>query len=381
MPRTLSRTHRQTFSLLPATHGPLQEMIRPESYHLDVTEHVVRVKKGTFVKRGEVLAESIMPDRGTLHAPEGGKVTSSDGFYLVILPSRESANDTLPRFAEEQTPRALKRYLGEMGVDTSGLRSATTLIINGLNTEPGLQVATLVLDEYREILEQGLKLVESIVRPEKRILALPKGDTYGLGNLRVVGITPTYPKGLHPLLASRITGRENDRNVLVLDVTTLYDIGCVAGCGLPVTHTLMSINGNTYQVAIGTPVRTILDHLGITVHPNDRVVLGGPLRGQTLYSLDQGVNKSHRGLFVIPADSSPAIRDIPCIGCGECVRHCPARLRPDLITRYAEFGLFDRIDNRALNQCFECGLCGFYCPIPRPMLQYIRLAREVCRTK
>ena len=386
MPRTLSFAHRRTFSLLPEIHEPIREMIRPESYHINVSEHIVGVKKGAIVNRGEVLAQSIVPGRGTLHAPEGGKVTRVDAFYLVITPSPKSASAIEPRFPDKKTPRALERFLDEMGVDTSELRPAKTLIVNGMNTEPGLQVDAQILDAYRETLETGLELIEAIVRPEKRILALPRGDRHRLGDLRMVGIDPIYPKGLSPLVAARITGKEsdsrhNDSDVLVLDMTALYHIGCVAQSGVPMAHTLMTINGINYRVTIGTPVRTILDHLEMTVQPDDRVILGGPLRGRTLYSLDQGVTRGDHGLFVIPAGSNPEVKDTPCLGCGECVRHCPARLRPDLITRYAQFGLFDRIDTRALDSCFECGLCGFYCPVPRPMLQYIRFAKEVQTTK
>ena len=79
-------------------------MIRPESYHINVSEHIVGVKKGAIVNRGEVLAQSIVPGRGTLHAPEGGKVTRVDAFYLVITPSPKSASAIEPRFPDKKPP-------------------------------------------------------------------------------------------------------------------------------------------------------------------------------------------------------------------------------------------------------------------------------------
>ena len=67
---------------------------------------------------------------------------------------------------------------------------------------------------------------------------------------------------------------------------------------------------------------------------------------------------------------------IECVACGSCSAICPARLRPDMLSRYAEFGLHDRCYDEYITSCLECGLCGYVCIARRPVLQYIRLAKE-----
>jgi electron transport complex protein RnfC len=79
---------------------------------------------------------------------------------------------------------------------------------------------------------------------------------------------------------------------------------------------------------------------------------------------------------------APVAVDAACVGCGECVRRCPARLDPAMITSHAEFGQYAKAEAEAVDACFECGLCGFFCIARRPMLQYIRLAkRELAKAK
>ena len=75
------------------------------------------------------------------------------------------------------------------------------------------------------------------------------------------------------------------------------------------------------------------------------------------------------------------MEDNPCINCGECALHCPARVLPGMISRAAEFSFFDRARGYGLDSCFECGICGYHCPGRRPLLQYIRLAKKELAAK
>jgi electron transport complex protein RnfC len=47
-----------------------------------------------------------------------------------------------------------------------------------------------------------------------------------------------------------------------------------------------------------------------------------------------------------------------------------------MLSRYAEFALFEETRPRHIAACVECGLCTYVCPANRPVLQYIRLAKH-----
>jgi electron transport complex protein RnfC len=49
---------------------------------------------------------------------------------------------------------------------------------------------------------------------------------------------------------------------------------------------------------------------------------------------------------------------------------------PSLISRYVEFSQYDQCSAQRIDACMECGLCTYYCPARRPMMQLIRLGKH-----
>ena len=135
--------------------------------------------------------------------------------------------------------------------------------------------------------------------------------------------------------------------------------------------------GKTHRVLIGTPAEYILEQCGLKAECGDVVALNGLFRGRALSDPYQGMGKNDMALALVKAGTYIPVSDAPCIGCGRCVNACPARLSPDMISRCAEFGLFEKCRKRYhVEVCMECGLCGFVCVARRPMLQYMRLAKQ-----
>ncbi len=157
---------------------------------------------------------------------------------------------------------------------------------------------------------------------------------------------------------------------------TLFALGRVAETGLPSSETVLGLGDDAVVAVIGTPAGALLDEAGLKADAGDRVVLGGPMRGRALYSLEQGVGPGDYGLSVISKTMFPPVADAPCLNCGECVFVCPARLMPGMLSRLAEFGLYERTLEYHIDACMDCGLCGYVCTGRRPVLQYIRLARR-----
>ena len=51
------------------------------------------------------------------------------------------------------------------------------------------------------------------------------------------------------------------------------------------------------------------------------------------------------------------------------------RLRPNMLSRYSEFGQYERCRGEYIDACIECGMCGYVCPARRPMQQFFRMAK------
>ncbi|WP_027177189.1 4Fe-4S dicluster domain-containing protein [Maridesulfovibrio hydrothermalis] len=369
------------YSLESGVQKSVADISAPAELNIQVRNLVLKARKGQKISRGEIIAEHPSKFGGACHAAASGKAVKVNYHHLTIkCDGGESAVE--PVDVQSMGPgKELLRTLQGLGIDVAPLSSRTeTLVINGLNSEPGISVSEQLLRDEKEILEAGLRLAETLITPMHTALAVAYGSSFSLHGAQTAYVKPKYPRSLDALTVKAVTGKEYPEDTKILSIMDLYDLGLVAKYGLPVTSTIMTISGKNYRVALGTPIRHLLSELDIKVQSGDKVVLGGPFRGEAVYSLDEGVKKGDYGLFVISADEFPSIEDATCINCGECVLSCPARILPNMISRYAEYERFEMAEKYNLNSCFECGLCSFNCTVRRPILQYIRFAKDQLRT-
>ena len=68
-----------------------------------------------------------------------------------------------------------------------------------------------------------------------------------------------------------------------------------------------------------------------------------------------------------------------CIRCGRCAAACPLSLMPTLIERYTKAKDVERLEKIGVNVCMECGSCAYSCPAAKPLVQYMRLAKQLLR--
>jgi electron transport complex protein RnfC len=249
---------------------------------------------------------------------------------------------------------------------------ARVLVVNAVNPEPGVLTHAHYLAEQSTAVARGLELAMKTVMPSEVILAKLAGSPGGLPQAREVEVQPRHPAGMAPLVVKAATGLENPADVCLLSTPYLHDLGRAAETGLPVPRTLITVGSLNYSALIGTPVRRVLEAADIEPAAGDRVILGGVFTGQAAYTLEAGVDRDTLGLSVVADGAYPPVEDNPCLHCGECVRRCPSRIRPGLLSRFAEFDLLDRAREWGIEACMECGLCGYHCPGRRPVLQYIR---------
>jgi len=156
--------------------------------------------------------------------------------------------------------------------------------------------------------------------------------------------------------------------------------GAFAKGKIPVEKTLSVIRkdgtGVNVKARIGTPIRSILKALNIETHHGDRVVLGGPMTGQAVFSEEMPVSCDTDAVMVQDKGDVTGISDCHCVNCGECVRACPADVPVNMLIRFLENRLFEEAANEYdLHSCIECGLCSYVCIARIPIFQYIMLGK------
>jgi electron transport complex protein RnfC len=371
----------------------------PESGTLRL-DYEGRIPEKTMVRNaavhpGMLLARHPNPGRGDLCSPAAGVVgeVGTGGLTIKVgapapKPPREDGQAASPESVPpvqivepvdfsllegEELVRALK----EGGIDVGALRRpCEVMIINALNPEPGIVWANAMLGVHADVLAAGLALLRRLSPAQRFVLACPAGDDLQLAGMEVSIVPAVYPSSLDPLVIKAVTGKERPQGVSAIGVHDLWKLGRVARTGMPLAETVLSLAGVNYVVTLGLPAGELLARAGLALAPGDTLVFGGPLRGEARAGAQAGVNAHTYGLGIVRReDVPPPEGDAACVSCGDCVRICPARLEPDLISRYSEFGRDDKCAAVHIDACMDCGLCTYACQARRPVLQYIRLAR------
>ncbi len=372
--------------------GPDPSMVRLSREGMTV---VSGIKKKSVVYPGMLLAEHPSIEKGDLFSPIHGEVTEvSDRsiFVKAKVPAPaaegEEANQT-----PEVTPvdllganslqgEELVLAVKKLGVNTRSLgQKCKILIVNGLNPEPGIMWAESILTSHAATFKAGMELLHRFGRAEKIILAVPHGMQLSYDSMEVVHVEADYPNSVNALVIKAVTGQENPPDVACVGLHNVWSLGHLAKTGLPLTETVLSIgsydNWTNIIAKDGSTVGELLSSVKIEVKNGDTVLRGGPLRGESLDSLDRSVTKGTHGVFVVDEQSVPPMQGhSPCVNCGACVLVCPARIAPSTLSCYAEFALHDRCREEHIFSCLDCGLCGYVCIARRPVLQYIRLAQR-----
>lgn len=349
------------------------------------------LKKKSRVYPNMLLAVHPSPEKGNLFAPMYGEISEINERSIFVntmnpLEIPFDAPDVIPTdlLAQGLEGEALRAALKEMGVNTHSLGlQCDTLIINGLNPNPGVTWAEPMLATHVRNLEVGLELHRRMTRAGQVVLVVHKGCKIALDNkaVTVAYMEPEYPNSVDGLVIKAVTGKENPDNVGIVGLHNIWSLGRVGRTCFPLTETVMTIGSydhwGNYIVKDGSTVGELLAFANIPLKNGDTVVRGGPLRGESLDRLDRSVTKGTYGVFVVEAGTVPPMEGhSPCVNCGACVLVCPARLSPSTLSRYAEFALHERCRKENIDSCLDCGLCGYVCVARRPVLQYIRLSKQ-----
>jgi electron transport complex protein RnfC len=247
-----------------------------------------------------------------------------------------------------------------------------------------------------DAVKNGIRILKKITGIDNILIAVPHNltmDVIGSG-AQVTTVDSEYPATLPAMMMQSILGQIlpagqscEDMGVCFLTAEAVASIGTAFEEGrIPSTKTVTFVNKDGVKslvsAKIGTPVRDILNTFGVTLNEKDRLILGGPMTGATLYSEDFPVLADTDAIMVQDRDNIPFVSDYPCINCGECVRACPANVPVNMLVRFLEAGQYEEAaDQYDLYSCIECGLCSYVCVSKMPVFHYIKLAKyELGRT-
>ncbi|KOR30106.1 electron transporter RnfC [Achromatium sp. WMS2] len=422
--------HKKHTDTLPTQRMPfLARYILPLNQNLGAPPNPI-VKVGDRVLRGQPIAEPAAFFSTTLHSPVtgwiraiGNRRVAEGGFQSAIEieadPYATQRLDPQPRpdwrkMSRDELAKEVQRA-GIVGLGGAALPAHVkyvlregvkirTLIANGAECEPYLTNDHRLMVERPQALLQGIEILQTLLGAEQSIIGVELNKPDAIAELRrhilpdqpirVEPLRVKYPQGDSKMLIKALLGievppgvRSADLGIIMNNVGTITAIADWFEQGMPYIDRRVTVSGPGVKnsanllVPLGTPVREVLRFCGGLREDTKEVLVGGPMMGVSIASLDAPIIKISGGILAFTAQEADRPVEYPCIRCGRCVEACPYFLNPSKLARLAKARLFEEMKNVGVGECVECGSCTYVCPSGIPIVQLIRSARADIRRR
>lgn len=395
---------------------PLQQHIGAPARHL--------VGIGDVVKKGQLLAASQGMVSAPVHAPTSGRVIAigdfpgphPSGLPMPTLTIEADGLDTwidadIPADPFALSPEEVAARVGAAGIvglggaafpaavklNLSRRNEVTTLIMNGGECEPYLTCDDRLMQERAAQIVEGIRLIAHATGASEILVGIEDNKPEAIAAMtkaaagspvKVVKVPAMYPMGSEKQLIQVLTGQEvpaggraADIGVLVHNVGTAYAVQQALCLGRPLVSRIVTVSGGgimapgNLEAPIGALAADLVRACGGLRIDAARLVLGGPMMGTQLTSLDVPVIKGSSGVLALTREEVEQTRPGPCIRCSSCVRACPMGLLPLEMAARIRAGDPAAAVDWGLKDCIACGSCSYVCPSHIPLVHWFNHAK------
>ena len=419
-----------------ATSYAVQPARLPKRLVLPLRQHIGEPAKpivavGEHVLKGQMIAQPGNRFSVPVHASSSGTVVAITDHPVphpsgldapCIIIETDGKDEWRPRRRNiynyhDLTPGELREIIRDAGIVGMGgagfpayikLNPAgheiDTLILNAAECEPYITCDEMLLRDRALEIIVGLRIMRYALQARRCVIGIENNKpeavraleeqvrNTGAEFIEVVQVPTLYPAGGEKQLIQVLTGKEVPAGGLPINigmvchnVGTAYAVYRAVELDEPLISRYVTIAGSVaharnLEVLIGTPIIDVIEECGGNRSLLSRVIVGGPMMGMALHSVDAPVIKTTNCLLVnarvgdVPLPSRSAY-PLPCIRCGACAEACPVNLLPQQLYWYARAKNFDKAQDYNLFDCIECGCCDYVCPSQIPLVNFFRYAK------
>ncbi|MBQ9071270.1 MAG: electron transport complex subunit RsxC [Clostridia bacterium] len=417
--------HRKNTASMKAVRMPSPQAVTiPMSMHIGKAAKPI-VKVGDRVYVGTLIAEADGYVSSPIYSSVSGVVK---GIVDVTLPIGAMCRAIKIESDGEMTPDAdisvpsvsnkaelieAIRKSGTVGLGGAGFpshvkfnvpegKNVSELIINGAECEPYITSDTRTMVDKSDDMLYGIQRICDLLNINRVIIGIENNKAEAIASMKKmaesdsrieVDVLPSvYPQGGEKVLVYHTTGKVIPAGKLPLDVgcivsncTTVAAIGNYLKCGIPLVNKCVTVDGGAVSkpmnviVPVGTSLSDLFEFVGGFKGEPYKVLIGGPMMGQSVESLDTPVMKNTNAALALTKAECKGKTETACIHCGACTNRCPLGLDPRAFMRAYRCDNVEELEKLRVDICMECGCCSYVCPAAKPLVETNKLSKAKLR--